>query len=73
MNGVQLSQCCRATMRRQFTFNQQLARYSWYSLYRSWKDEALSPACSNPVVLNSGPLDLESSVLTTKPLHQMQI
>ena len=31
-------------------------------------DEKLNRARSHPVVLNTGPLDLESSALTTRPL-----
>ena len=44
------------------------ARNSWYSFYRPRKDERLSLPWSHPVVLNTGPLDLESSALTTRPL-----
>ena len=42
-------------------------RYSWYSFYRTWKDERLSRPWSHPVVLNTGPLDWKSSALTTRP------
>ena len=41
---------------------------SWYSFYRPRKDERLSRPCRHPVVLNTGLLDWESSVLTTRPL-----
>ena len=34
---------------------------------RPRKDERLSRPWSHPVVLNTGPLDLESTALTTKP------
>ena len=43
---------------------------SWYSFYRPRKDERLSRPWSHPVVLNTGPLDWESSALTTRPLLQ---
>ena len=33
------------------------------------KDESLYSPWSQPVVLNLGPLDWESSTLTTRPLH----
>ena len=62
MDGV------RATSRRQFTFYQSVPRNSWYSFYRPQKDEKLSRPWSHPVVLNTGPLDWESSTLTTRPL-----
>ena len=39
-----------------------------YSFYRPQKDERLSRPWSHPVVLNTGPLDWESSALTTGPL-----
>ena len=41
---------------------------SWYSIDRPRKDERLSWPWSHPVVLNTGPLDWESSALTTRPL-----
>ena len=40
----------------------------WYSLYRPRKDERLSRPWSHPVVLNTEPLDWESSALTTRLL-----
>ena len=52
----------RATTRRQFTFY--LCKFSetpWYSFDRRQKDEGLSRPWSRPVVLNTGPLDWESS------------
>ena len=39
-----------------------------YSFYQPQKDERLSQPWSHPVVLNTGPLDWESSALTTRPL-----
>ena len=57
-----------ATSRRQFTFYHSVPRNSWYSFYRPRKDERLSRPWSHPVVLNTGPLDWESSALTTWPL-----
>ena len=56
MDGVQLSQGYRATMG------------SWYLFNRPWKDERLGRPWSHPVVLIQGPLDWESSALTTRPL-----
>ena len=62
-----------ATSRRQFTFYHSVPRNSWYSFYRPWKDERLSRPWSHPVALNTGPLDWESSTLTTWPLlHKWQ-
>ena len=58
----------RATSRRQFTFYHKVPRISWYSFYRPWEDERLSRPWSHPVVLNTGPLDWESSALTARPL-----
>ena len=60
-----------ATSRRQFTFYHSVPRNSWYSFYQPRKDGRLSWPWSHPVVLNTGPLDWESSALTTWPLlHQ---
>ena len=58
----------RATSRRQFTFYHHVPKNSCYSFYRPRKDERLSRSWSHPMVLNTGPLDCESSALTTKPL-----
>ena len=58
----------RAASRRQLTFYYQVPRNFWYSLYRPRKDERLSRPWSHLVVLNTGPLDWESSTLTTRPL-----
>ena len=57
-----------ATSRRQFTFYHEVHRNFWYSFYRPRKDKRLSRPWSHPVVLNTGPLDWESSALTTRPL-----
>ena len=62
-----------ATSRRQFTFYHSVPRNSWYSFYRPRKDERLSRPWSHPVVLNTGPLDWESSALTTWPLLHKRI
>ena len=62
-----------ATSRRQFTFYHSVSRNSWYSFYRPWKDERLSRPWSHPVVLNTGPLDWESSAITTRPLMSQNI
>ena len=63
--------CLKATTtsRRQFTFYHSVPRNPWYSFYRPRKDERLSRPWSHPVVLNTGPLDWESSAITTtRPL-----
>ena len=60
----------RATSRRQFTFYQWVPRNSWYSFYRPRNDERLSQPWSQPVVLNTGPLDWESIALTNRSLLQ---
>ena len=39
-----------------------------YSFYQPQKDERLSRPWTHPVDLNTGPLDWESSTLTTTPL-----
>ena len=63
-----------ATSRRQFTFYHSVPRNSWYSFYRLRKDERLNRSWSHPVVLSTGPLDWESSALTTRPLlHTVNI
>ena len=49
-------------------FLQQVPRNSWYSFDQPWKDKRLGRLWSHPVVLNAGPLDWESSTLTTRPL-----
>ena len=53
----------RVTSRRQFTFYHWVSRNLWYLFYRPQKDERLSQPWSHPVVLNTGPLDWESSAL----------
>ena len=57
-----------AISRRQFTFYHSVSRNSWCSFYRPRKYERLSRPWSHPVVLNTGPLDWESSALTTRQL-----
>ena len=51
----------RVAMRRQ------ISRRSWCLFDRPRKDERLSRPWSHPVVWNRGPLDWESSTLTTRP------
>ena len=46
-------------------FYHQVPRKFWYSFDRTLKDKRLSQTWSNPVVLNTGPQDWESSTLTT--------
>ena len=55
-----------ATLRRQFTFYHSVFRNSWYSFYWPWKDERLSQLWSHQAVLNTGPMERESSALTTR-------
>ena len=47
-------------------FLPQVPRSSWYSFDRPRKDERLSRPWIHPVILNTGPLDWESSALTTR-------
>ena len=61
-----------ATSRRQFTFYHSVPRTFWCSIYRPRKDERLSQPWSHPVVLNTEPLDWESSPLTNRPLLHNQ-
>ena len=58
----------RAGSRRQFTFYHWVPKNSWYSFCQPRKDERLSQPWSYPVVLNTGPLDWETSALTTRLL-----
>ena len=62
--------CLKATAisRRKFTCYHSVASNSRYSFYQPRKDERLSRPRSHPVDLNTGPLDWESSALTTSPL-----
>ena len=46
-------------------FTSKFPEISWYSFYRPQKDERLSWPWSHLVVLNTGPLDWESSDLTS--------
>ena len=71
MDFLQLPQGHRATTRRQFTFCHYFPRNSWYSFNRPQKDERLSRPWSHQVILNTRPLDWESSALTTRPLPQI--
>ena len=66
--SFKLSQDYIATTIRQFTFYHSVLRSSWYSFNRPQKDERPSWSWSFLVVLNPGPLDWESSALTTRPL-----
>ena len=68
MDGFQLSQGYRAITRTPFTFYHSVPWSFWYTVDRRWKDERLSWPWSYPVTLNPGPLDWESSTLTTRPL-----
>ena len=60
------------TTRRQFTFYHWVPRNSWYSFKRARKGERLSWPWTYPVVFNTGPLDWESSALTTRQLLHMK-
>ena len=66
MDAVQLPEGCIATTRRQFSFYHWVPRSSWYSFDWPGKDERLSRPWTHPMVLNLGPLDWESSALTTR-------
>ena len=57
MDRLQLPQDCRATMRKQFTFNNQVPKSSWYSFDQPRKNERLNEHSSHYVVLKPGPLD----------------
>ena len=57
MDGIQLSQGCRATTRMQYTLNHSVPRSSWYSIDQPQKNERLSGLWSHPVALYPGPLD----------------
>ena len=60
MDGVQLPQGY-SHFEEAVYFLPVISRNSWYSFHRPRKDERLSQPYSHPVVLNTGPLDLESS------------
>ena len=64
MDGVQLTQGWNH-FEEVVYFLPQVSRNSWYSLYQPRKDEMLSRPWNHPVVLKTGPLDCESSALTT--------
>ena len=72
MDGVQLPQGYRATTRRQFTFYHQVPRNPWRLFDQIRKDERLSQPWRDPMILNTGHLDWESSALTTRPLQLLQ-
>ena len=67
MDGAQLSQGY-SHYKETVYFLPLSRRKSSYSFDWPWKDERLSWPCSNSVVLNQGPLDWESSTLTTRSL-----
>ena len=60
-----------ASSRGQLTFYHKVPRNPRYSFYWPRKDEWLSRPWSHRVVLNTGPLNCESSALTTRPLHHL--
>ena len=68
MDGVQLCQGYKATMRRQYDFYQSVCRRFWYSLNQPGKDDRLSWPWIQPAVFNVGPLDWESNTLNTRSL-----
>ena len=61
MDRIQLPKVYRATTRRQFTFYHSVPKNSWYPFDQPRKDERLTRPWSHTVVLNTGPLDWESS------------
>ena len=65
MDGVQLPQGYSHSEEAVYFFHS-VPRNSWYSFYRPRKDKRLSQPWSHPVVLITGPLDWESSALTTR-------
>ena len=67
MNGVQQPQGY-SHFEEVVYFSPSDPRNSWYSFYRPRTDERVSRPWSHPVVLNTGPLDWESSTLITRPL-----
>ena len=67
MDGVQLPQGY-SHFEEAVYFYHSVPRNSWYSFYRPRNDDRLSRPWSHPVFLNTGPLDWESSTLTTRPL-----
>ena len=69
MDGVQLPQG-QSHFKEAVYFLPLVPRNSWYSFYRPRKDERLSRPWSHSMVLNTGPLDWETSILTTRPLLQ---
>ena len=59
---------CNSVTSRQSTFYHSVFKISWYSFNRHGEDEKMSQSLSHPLGLNLGPLDLESSALSTRPL-----
>ena len=66
---VWLRQGCKASRRRQFSFNHKVAWISWYSFDQPWKDEWLNWTCKHVLVLNLGHLEWDPSTLTNRPLQ----
>ena len=71
--GFHYLKATRATTRRQFTFYHYISRNSWYIFDWPQRDERLSRSQRHPVILNTGPLNWESSTLTTMPLLHIQV
>ena len=73
MDEIQLSQGYRTNTRDSFSFNNKFpGASSWYSFEWPWKDKKGIQSWSYPVVLNTRPLDCESSTVTTKLLLQLE-
>ena len=53
IDGLQLSQGCKATTRRQFSFYHWVPKSSWYSFDQPRKDKRLSWPCTHPIRQNS--------------------
>ena len=70
MDGVQLTQGYSHFEEAVYFLPSSSQFCTWYSFYQPRKDERLSRPWSHPVVLNTGPLDWESSALTTRPHHK---
>ena len=70
MDGVQLSQGYRATTKRVYFLRlspQEVMELTWSIS----EDERLCQSLGHPVVLNAGPLDWESSALTTRRANRL--
>ena len=71
MDGGQLSQGCKAILRKQFTFYYSVRRISWYSFNQPQKHERLSQPWSHLVAFNLGHQDWESNPLfPVRPLSE---